>query len=379
MIKLSGSVVNGPESSFMGVVSSMNDMAEIVRGRYVLLCDDGNKSSTAGFAGVLSSKPVTESDSVQLQDWCNYLTDGDVVYYDGEHKRIIVLYRVKGNANSFLVTERCSSNCLMCSQPPKAANDEHLYDLAIRTVDFLSRETATAIGITGGEPFVNSSKFLTLLQRINYRLPDTSVHVLTNGRMFAYPSLVRDVANVNHRDVMFGIPLYSSVATTHDFVVQATGAFDQTIRGILNAKRAGLKVEIRVVLHKQTIPELRLLAQFISRNLPMVDHVALMGLEHQGHVKMNQDALYIDPMTYQSELAAAVNELKYAGPRVSIYNLQLCILDPSIRKFAVKSISDWKNDYLPVCSSCEAKSECGGFFTWNMPFKSAGIHPLQMA
>jgi His-Xaa-Ser system radical SAM maturase HxsC len=197
--------------------------------------------------------------------------------------------------------------------------------------------------------------------------------------MFAYPSLVRDIESINHKDVMFGIPLYSSVATTHDFVVQATGAFDQTIRGILNAKRAGLKVEIRVVLHKQTIPELRLLAQYISRNLPMVDHVALMGLEHQGHVKMNQDALYIDPLTYQSELAAAVDELKYAGPRVSIYNLQLCILDPSIRKFAVKSISDWKNDYLPVCSSCEAKSECGGFFTWNMPFASAGIHPLRMA
>ena len=51
---------------------------------------------------------------------------------------------------------------------------------------------------------------------------------------------------------MIGIPIYSADPSIHDYVVQAEGAFDETVRGILNLKRFRQKVEIRVVLHKQT-------------------------------------------------------------------------------------------------------------------------------
>ena len=37
----------------------------------------------------------------------------------------------------------------------------------------------------------------------------------------------------------------------HDYVVQADGAFDETVRGILNLKRQGVLMEVRVVVHKQ--------------------------------------------------------------------------------------------------------------------------------
>ena len=74
---------------------------------------------------------------------------------------------------------------------------------------------------------------------------------------------------------MFGIPLYSDIASKHDFVVQAKGAYDETI-GILNLKAYNQKVEIRVVLHQKTYERLPQLALFIVRNLQFVDHVALM-------------------------------------------------------------------------------------------------------
>ena len=51
---------------------------------------------------------------------------------------------------------------------------------------------------------------------------------------------------------------------------------------------------------------------------------------------------------------------------VSIFfNHQLCTLNPDVYEFAVKSISDWKNDFLPNCSNCKKKLECGGFFHHN--------------
>jgi len=102
---------------------------------------------------------------------------------------------------------------------------------------------------------------------------------------------------------MIGIPLYSDVASKHDFVVQAEGAFDETVRGIMNLERCDQRVEIRVVIHKQTFERLPQTARFIARNIPFVAQVALMGLEMMGFTKTNLDALWIDPADYQSQLS----------------------------------------------------------------------------
>src|SRR4029077_16781128 len=85
--------------------------------------------------------------------------------------------------------------------------------------------------------------------------------------------------------------------------------------------------------------------QWIARNLPFVDHVALMGLENTGFAIANDALLWIDPVDYQGELAESVMTLAAAGVRVSIYNLPLCIVPPPVREFAARSISDWKNGY----------------------------------
>ena len=78
---------------------------------------------------------------------------------------------------------------------------------------------------------------------------------------------------------MAGIPDYGAEPHLHDFVVQAHGAFEETLRGILNLAALNQRVEIRVVIHKQTAPYLVNIAEFIRRNLPFVDQVALMGLD----------------------------------------------------------------------------------------------------
>ncbi len=77
-----------------------------------------------------------------------------------------------------------------------------------------------------------------------------------------------------------------------------------------------------------------------------MDHVALMGMENTGFAIANNDTLWIDPLDYQEQLKAGVDLLSTARVNVSIYNLPLCLLDPSIRPFAVQSISDWKNTYV---------------------------------
>jgi MoaA/NifB/PqqE/SkfB family radical SAM enzyme len=102
--------------------------------------------------------------------------------------------------------------------------------------------------------------------------------VLSNGRAFKNFAFAQQYANIQHPDLLIGIPIYSDDPVRHDYVVQRRGAFSETIQGILNLKAVRERVEVRIVIHKQTVGRLVQTCQFIARNLLFVDHVALMGL-----------------------------------------------------------------------------------------------------
>src|SRR5258708_24176894 len=101
-----------------------------------------------------------------------------------------------------------------------------------------------------------------------------------------------------------------------------------------------------------------------------------MGLEIMGFTLGNMETLWVDPVDYQRELFAAVRMLDASGLRISIYNLQLCVLDTRLWPFAAKSISDWKNEYFTQCDACAVRSRCGGPFASSKRKHSAHIVPF---
>jgi His-Xaa-Ser system radical SAM maturase HxsC len=312
---------------------------------------------------------------VRLGSGFGYLGNGDIIGLDAGSRRLRVLYRHTSKHNAFLVTERCNHYCLMCSQPPRNVDDGWLLDEIADCIELIEPATNT-IGFTGGEPLLEWRRFIAMLGTIRERLPDTAVHVLTNGRAFADHDVASAWAAIGHERLTAGIPLYSAVDALHDYVVQVRGAFDETVLGILRLKDKGQRVEVRVVLHAVTVPRLQETCAWLARNLPFVDHVALMGLENTGFALANQDLLWIDPVDYRADLARGVDTLRAADVKVSIYNLPLCVLDRSVLGVAVQSISDWKNAYLPECTGCAAKPRCAGFFSSGRPRFSRGIQPI---
>jgi len=304
-----------------------------------------------------------------------HLREGDIVAV-GVDGNIRTLYRVNSYYNTILATERCNSNCLMCSQPPRDKNDiPYLYALYCKVIPLIPKD-CVELTISGGEPTLMGELFFQLLELITRELPDTEVHILTNGRSFAWEHMAERLAQIRNPRMMLGIPLYADYYQVHDYIVQAKDAFNQTILGLHNLARYNLRIEIRVVLHLQSIPRLTRLAKYIFKNLPFAEHVTFMGLEYTGYTPHNIDKLWIHPYDYQSELEESVAFLAGQGMHVSIYNSQLCILPESLWQYARKSISDWKNDYLPECKSCSKLRECGGLFTWNLKKYSRNIAPI---
>ncbi len=144
----------------------------------------------------------------------------------------------RARQNSVLLTERCDHYCLMCSQPPKEREDDWLLDNARELIRLLPPSTP-GIGFTGGEPTIYGDRLLELLRLCRNLLPDADVHVLSNGRRFADFGFASAWAGVGNPRMMVGIPIYGAEPTLHDYVVQAEGAFDETVRGIVNLGEAG--------------------------------------------------------------------------------------------------------------------------------------------
>jgi His-Xaa-Ser system radical SAM maturase HxsC len=247
---------------------------------------------------------------------------------------------------------------------------------ALNLISLMDPSTA-ALGISGGEPTLLGDDLFRIVSACREHLPSTSLHILTNGRQFKQLSYAERLADVRHQDLMVGVPVYADVDRVHDYVVQAPGAFCETMRGLHNLARAEISVEIRVVLHRDTAPRLRELAHFIYRNLTFASHVAFMGLEIVGFAKTNLKALWVDPADYSEALSDACEFLSTVGLPISIYNHQLCTLPESLWPFARRSISDWKNEFAPECSPCRVRTECGGFFAWNISSgRSRLLHAL---
>ncbi|WP_412749689.1 His-Xaa-Ser system radical SAM maturase HxsC [Krasilnikovia sp. M28-CT-15] len=318
-------------------------------------------ASTATALSVRRSVDGPASNAIVLPPHLDYLSAGDIIAVSPTGAQVEVLWRSQSPHNSILLTERCDNYCLMCSQPPKERDDSRLLQRAAALVRMLP-PTASELGFTGGEPTLYGSELVELLRTTSQCLPATEIHLLSNGRRFADINFAAEYATVDNPRLMVGIPIFGTEPSLHDYVVQARGAFNETIAGILALGRLRQRVEIRVVLQKYTAPVIVEIAEFIARNLPFVDKVALMGLEMTGLARANLADVWVDPNDYRADLAEAAIVLKHAGVRTNIYNHQLCVLDRRVWPLAVRSISDWKNEYLAACLPCSVRQLCGGLF-----------------
>ncbi|EJM26923.1 His-Xaa-Ser system radical SAM maturase HxsC [Pseudomonas sp. GM25] len=378
MLKLSGKIirihaVDVCKDLTLIKVSTNRNLPEILRREMAYLASE--LPVPIGFAHYLLTEKhqnlaqelPPDSDYSILPNDYDYISNNDIVRLSADRQSIRVLFRASSPNNSILLTEQCNNYCLMCSQPPKTADDSWLLDEIESLIPLIPRETRE-LGFTGGEPTTNKERFLKIIRLTKSYLPRTAIHILSNGRSFKDPSFAEDYAAIGLPDAMVGIPVYSDDPSLHDYIVQAQGAFEETIRGILNLKRLGQRVEIRIVIHKLSVSRLTQLCEFIARNLLFVDQVALMGLEMMGFTRANLDELWIDPIEYKDTLSKSVQILTKYGMNVSVYNHQLCLVNPDILPYYRKSISDWKNEFAPECEGCRKQGECGGFFASGVKF-----------
>jgi His-Xaa-Ser system radical SAM maturase HxsC len=356
-----GKWLHPPPNAIMGRVT-LAGTSEADRRDHILICDPEGARSACGYAAVLCNGDAPEFTQVPLVHSVrvDHLSVDDVVSID-PRGYVRTLYRRTSPHNWIFATDRCNSLCLMCSQPPKDVDEPGIVGRHLRLVDLMHPDTKD-LGISGGEPSLLGDGLVQIIKACRDRLPRTALHILSNGRLFRDKNFAAAIASVAHPDLMIGVPLYADNDGDHDYVVQSRGAFAETLAGLHNLAAYDVPVEIRVVIHRATYQRLPQLAEFLYRNVTFASQVALMGLEITGYTVPNLSELWIDPSDYSDKLRNATLFLSARGMSVWIYNHQLCTLPRELWPFARKTISDWKNEYMPVCDGCAVHDECGGFF-----------------
>jgi His-Xaa-Ser repeat-associated downstream radical SAM protein len=366
-------------SSFVARVTCRPDLPKAVRANHALLfspgCDEHGFASLLTFDRATARAPTDGSARlIHLEPHLNYLGEGDVIRVKPRAREVQVLYRRQSRHNCLIPTTKCNASCQMCSQPFTGHDPEHLLDL-MDAVPLLDPATAT-LGISGGEPTLLGRKLVDLVRRIRVFLPRTSLEILSNAILFRYFRFAQDIAQAGLPGLVIGVPIHADLPELHDRIAGRKGAFDATMVGLLNLQRVGVQVELRVILQKPVLHRLTALGEFIARNLCFANHVAFMGLEYAGRATSTWDALWTDPAEFRDVLAATVKRLDQLHMNVSVYNLPLCVLDPSLWTFACQSISEWKNEFPEQCNACPARPRCCGLFRLEGNPLAASVRPL---
>jgi sulfatase maturation enzyme AslB (radical SAM superfamily) len=235
MLKLHGNAISHDvnlSKRALFILTKKAGLPATIRAKHAFLLEN-NINYEEGYGAYISFDGVKKTgikNHFHLPIEMNYLAEGDVIKIESSG-RINSLFRKSSSHNTILLTEQCNHYCLMCSQPPKNIDDSWLMNDAMELLELIPRETVN-IGFSGGEPTLYGNRFIELINKAKLMLPNTSIDVLSNGRAFSDLIFTAKYAAINHPDCVIGIPIYSDDPARHDYVVQAEGAFDETIRGI---------------------------------------------------------------------------------------------------------------------------------------------------
>lgn len=289
---------------------------------------------------------------------------GDIVVPQPEKGEVVVLHRESDMHHSLLLTNRCNSYCLMCSQPPTRHDDSWLVGEALDVVRHV-RSSPAVLGLSGGEPLLLGPRLRDVFDSVASHHPSTRIEVLTNGRLLADPAVAVALTKGLTAEVTWLVPLYGHADFIHDFVVQSRGAFEETIGGLLALQEQQQPIQLRVVLIEPVLQVLEELCGFIGRNLPFVREVALIACEPIGFALANRDQCEIDLLDWTDTLDGAARTLRRHGVPFLFMNTPLCALPRALWQTAHRSISDWKNVYADECDRCTVKAQCAGLFAWH--------------
>lgn len=205
------------------------------------------------------------------------------------------------------VTLRCNLRCTHCYNfdraipYPKAKSSAELNaDEIISVIDQLSEAGCLFLSFSGGEALVHPHLDDFIRHARSRRM---AVKVKSNGTLLTVERVQR---MVDAGALGVDISLYGATAQTHDAFTEHRGSYAQTIKGIHNAKDAGLDVKVNISLVRSNAHEVaQMLAMTEELGLPVgispfitARYDGTTGPLDQRIDQQTLEALYLGPLRH---------------------------------------------------------------------------------
>ena len=271
----------------------------------------------------------------------------------------------------------CNSNCIMCPASDLERKKAFSYteEQVLRFIDYLPDRLEYLV-ITGGEPTLKPQLFLRALERIQGKFLHTNVLLLTNGRSLSNQQFCTETLKRIPQNFRVAIPVHAAEESLHDRITRVPGSHKQTLRAVELLLAAGVDVEIRIVVNQVNAPHLFDIARLIVNRFSKVTCVNFVALEPRGNCAKDLDHVFIN---YDDSFMSARQSIDYLvghGIDVGLYNYPLCYIDRNYWGIAARSISKYKNRFMPDCKDCSVSSICPGFFTVATKLLKPSVFPM---
>lgn len=299
------------------------------------------------------------------------------VFIIDEDGSVIRCYDNSSNENSFFISGKCNSNCIMCPSPDitringKNSNIGDLIEIA-KHIPI----TTEHITITGGEPFMVGESIFKLFEYFKTKFANTEFLLLTNGRIFAVDKYLNKFVETAPNNIIVGIPIHGSCFNIHDYITRAKNSFNQTLFGIKRLLANKIKVELRIVVNKINANDIYAISKLINKELHDVFYVSIIAMEMTGNAYKNSSEVWIPYRESFNYVEGAIDNLIENGIDVKLYNFPICTVKRKYWTLCEKSISSYKIKFDDKCKICGMKEYCGGLFRGTYKIERNELNPI---
>jgi His-Xaa-Ser system radical SAM maturase HxsC len=293
------------------------------------------------------------------------LDDGRTITYLQEGKKCVTR----------TICFKCNNRCISCITDflEHKNNPTLTMDQIKEIINNIDKEAET-IDFNGGEPTLRKD-FFDILLYTNKMLPNTTIQLLTNARMFSYLEYMNSFIKLNIKNINFFASLYGHNSKVHDAITRAPGSFAQTVKGIKNLLNSGQNVEVRVIINKINYKYLKEIAEFILANFSNAFRVVFVNMKFTGEAYKNRNLVFIDYSSVSHFAQQAVDILK-DRMNVRLYHFPLCIIDEFYWDYAKgTTIPDDQITFGEDCAICSKRGNCAG--VWSSYARIAGFREFK--
>ena len=140
----------------------------------------------------------------------------------------------------------CNNNCLFCVQAHNKKYANKSYDEIISSLKTAKNDGCSGVVFTGGEFTLRKDclKLVYTAKKMGFEV----IQIQSNGRMFSDINFCKQIIRAGANE--FSPALHGHIKEIHDYLTYSPGAYDDTVKGIINLKSLNQYIILNSVILK---------------------------------------------------------------------------------------------------------------------------------